>query len=350
MQPSDSELQIMKTLWAREKDGRWGISGLKALTLRSDRSKKNSESDFFKVDEQMALLTDRPRNFHAALASFGPANFLMKQSVLPVVALVDGEKFIRCIGTGFVISATGYVATACHVLLDPIERGYGKVQRLGNTVVFSDALHMGVLIPISPAYGVKGFRFFPFQQSAYWGEWRHSPLLHEPAQFATLADIAICKIAEFPNDVAHQPLMLSLNRFKVGEQAYALGYANMEDIPVTVTNGQISIPEVEWDLYMSVGEVFNVLPQNHIKKETSTPGPCFEFRAKIPGKMSGGPIFGAQGIVVRGVVSRSFSGERHAYGAMMGPIMHLPVKGKDTLKSLMESGNEGIAQIQGQDL
>jgi len=103
-------------------------------------------------------------------------------------------------------------------------------------------------------------------------------------------------------------------------------------------------------LYVSVGEVMDVFPDNHQRKHVPTPGPCFDFRARVPGKMSGGPILGGDGAVVRGVISRSFSGERHAYGAMLGPIMRLPLSGDMTLKQMMNSGNEGIAQIQGQGL
>jgi hypothetical protein len=66
--------------------------------------------------------------------------------------------------------------------------------------------------------------------------------------------------------------------------------------------------------------------------------------------MSGGPIFGAQGAVVRGVISRSYSGDLHASGAMLGPTMHVPLIEAKTLKEMMESGNEGMAKIQGQGL
>src|ERR1700737_2728112 len=104
------------------------------------------------------------------------------------------------------------------------------------------------------------------------------------------------------------------------------------------------------DLYVSVGEVMQMFPQNHFQKDVPTPGPCFDFKAKIPGKMSGGPIFGAEGSVVRGGVSRSFSGETHSYGAMLGPAMHLPLGDNMTLKKLMDSGMEGIAQVQGPGL
>ena len=95
----------------------------------------------------------------------------------------------------------------------------------------------------------------------------------------------------------------------------------------------------------------NVFPNNGGEnKEVRTPGPCFDFNAKIPGKMSGSPIFGGEGAVVRGVVSGSFSGEAHAFGAMLGPTMHLPLVGTRTLKSIMDSGSEGMAKLHGQGL
>lgn len=348
MDADDRKIKIMKTLWARREDGRWGIHNFKALALEP---KEKSEDGFFAIEGKMELLaTSPPKNIHAAFSSFGTADFLMKQSIVPVVAFVPDEKVLKCIGTAFVISCTGFLVTASHVLLDPVERGYGKATRSGKTIMFSDGFQMGVMIPVSPAYGIRGFRFFPFECSWYWGEWKDTPLFHEDEKFDTLTDIAICKIPEMPDGVAHQPLNLSLNRFKKGEKAYAVGYANMKDIPMNIEDGRLSLDAFEDEIFLSFGEILDTFPENHTKKEVPTPGPCFDFNARIPGKMSGGPIFGAEGAVVRGVVSRSFSGEKHAYGSMLGPVMQLPLRGAETLKSMMESGNEGIAKVQGTGL
>ena len=62
------------------------------------------------------------------------------------------------------------------------------------------------------------------------------------------------------------------------------------------------------------------------------------------------PYWVRMGAVIRGVVSRSFSGETHAYGSMVGPVTHLPLTSNETLKTMMDSGNEGIAKVVGQDL
>jgi hypothetical protein len=227
------------------------------------------------------LLTNTPGgNVHHAFSSFGTTDFLIKQSILPVVAWLQGDNAIRCIGTASVISCSGYLLTASHVLLDPVDSKYGKVVRKGNTLLFGDGLQMGVFIPINPAYGAPGFRFLPFEQCWFWGEWKESPLLHESDRFHYLTDIAICKIPGLPNDVAHQPLSLSLNAFKPGEKAYAFGYALMEDIPVEILRGELSVSNFIQDIYVSVGEVMSVFPENHLKREVPTPGPCFDFNAK----------------------------------------------------------------------
>jgi hypothetical protein len=137
---------------------------------------------------------------------------------------------------------------------------------------------------------------------------------------------------------------LSLKPFKRDERAIVVGYAEMNDIPIENRDGTAVVPEFEHDLYVSVGPVKDIFPDNHTRKEARTPGPCFDFLAKIPGRMSGAPIFGADGGVVRGVVSSSFSEAKHAFGAMLGPAMHLPLGNGVTLQAIMDSGNEGIAK------
>ena len=317
---------------------------MKGITLKPQ---SGSDTSYFKFVSDFSLLTNTPpRNIHDAFSAMGTTDFFLKQSILPVIACVDGEPLVRCIGTAFVISCTGYLMTACHVIVDPKERGYGKVTRAANGKMLMQGLQMGVLIPISPAYGLAGFRFFPFEESWYWGELEQSPLLYEDEKLNILTDVALCKIAEMPHGAAHQPLNLSLYPFAKGEEAYAIGYAEMDDVPLEIiNNAPVPRPFPQQELYVSVGDIMETFPENHITRAVSTPGPCFDFKARIPGKMSGGPIFGAQGAVVRGVVSRSFSGEQHAYGAMLGPTMHMPLIGTKTLKEMMDT--EGMAKIQG---
>ncbi len=144
---------------------------------------------------------------------------------------------------------------------------------------------------------------------------------------------------------------MSVNPFIEQEAAYSIGYAKMLPIPIKYDGGNISFGEFRAELFVSIGAVGEVFSQNHIDRNVSTPGPCFDFRAKIPGKMSGAPVFGGGGAVIRGVVSKSFQDERHAYGSILGPAMDLPLDGQRshsrTLRILTQQGNEGMAKVHG---
>lgn len=347
----DCHISILKSLWTRREDGRWGVHGAKGIKLTP---KAGYEPDYFPFESDVELLSNSPpKNIGDLFSSFGSTEFLLKQSILPVVVWEQGAPTIRCIGTAFVVSCTGYAITACHVLTDPRERGYGKVtlqDAAVDKIEMHDGFLMGVLMPLAPMSGLKGFRFLQFEHGWYWGKWTESPLIHQRDRFEGATDVAICKLRQNQDGSAHQPLNLSLHPFVKGEKAYAIGYAEMKDIPVEYENGQPKIADFNWELYVSVGEVIEVFPQNHLSKTIPAPGPSFDFRARILGKMSGAPIFGAQGAVVRGLVSRSFSGEKHAFGSMIGPALTLPLNDGSSLKSKMSSGNEGMAVVMGQGM
>ncbi len=353
--PIEFPIAIIKSLWARRPDGLWEISDMKGITLGSGTK---SEDHYFLLSGDIELLTNHPIGGIADVLSLvGTTDYLMQQSIVPVVAWIEGETAIRCIGTASIISCTGCLVTAAHVLLDPLEAGYGAT-RVGGQVQHREDLNFGVMIPyMAPTGGIhftKAFRFFPFQKMWTWGNWKQSPLVHEDDRWEYLTDVAVCKIQEMPNGQAHQPLNMSLNPFVPGEPAYALGYAEMPDIQIDPRTGGIADSAFRLKIYVTVGNILNTFPQNHVAREVSTPGPCFDFNARVPGKMSGAPVFGAQGAVIRGVVSRSFSGEEHAYGSMLGPAMELPmdepeVRGR-SLRTLLEDGNEGMPQVHGMGL
>lgn len=69
-------------------------------------------------------------------------------------------------------------------------------------------------------------------------------------------------------------------------------------------------PELEPQLGPEVvGKIIEFFPDNLTKREVSTPGPCFAFGARIPGGMSGGPIFNKERAYVHGVVSKGWENE-----------------------------------------
>lgn len=348
-------ISILKTLWSRSEDDQWKINKLVELQLSSGSA---DEEHFFVLQGDVQLMTNSPNSgIDDAMSMLGPPGFLMQQSIVPVVAWLEGETSIKCIGTASIISCTGYLLTAAHVLMDPFESGYGAM-RDGDQIRMYENLNFGVLIPYwAPSSGMtmrKALRFFPILQFWNWGAWKQSPLLHEDDRWEHRSDVAICKIQEMPNGRSHQPLNMSLNPFVSSEGAYALGFAEMPDLQLNQQNSALVENNPRTDIYVSVGEIIQMFPQNQIQKEVPTPGPCFDFNARIPGKMSGGPIFGARGAVIRGVVSRSFSGEDHAYGSMLGPTMHLPMGSPNntnrTLASLLNNGSEGMAKMVGTGL
>src|SRR5450755_4557542 len=95
------EISILKSIWTRRPDGRWGVHDLKGISLKR---RAGHDDDFFAIDSEMELLTSAPpTNIGDMFAAFGPTDFLVRQSILPVVALVEGSDSMRCIGTAFVV-------------------------------------------------------------------------------------------------------------------------------------------------------------------------------------------------------------------------------------------------------
>lgn len=184
----------------------------------------------------------------------------------------------------------------------------------------------------------------PFEWAVHWGREIESPLLHEKPAFKLELDIAICKVKENVVGGSYQPLNIGLHSLKLGDRAVAIGYPEMRDI--RLTGGDDYQPE----LTVSVGSVTTVYPDNVTEKKSATPGPNFEFDAKIPSGMSGSPILVGGGILTKGVVSRSLQNENHASGCLVAPLMRLPLIRGKSLLDMMRDGGEGIAQVNGPDL
>lgn len=341
-------IEILKTAWCPDGE-RWTIYAMAALPLGPVAG---ADPNYFPADSTPVLLGNPPQGLEAMdqlEASFGLSDFFVRQSIVPVVLIERGSAKIRAIGTAFFISCTGYVMTAYHVVADPIERWPTRFKRRDSVVEFSDELQMGVVVPRNPFFARDKALFFPFEHAHFWGDWVESPLLHRPDEFRPLLDIAICKVSRMPRGMAHQPLQLSRFPFALNEQAITVGYAEMQDAEFTASDPIAPRVTFSPDIFVSVGTVNQLLRDNHLLKAAPTPGPCFDYDALIPGRMSGAPIFGADGAVVRGVVSRSYSGERHATGVMLDPVLNFPLGEVGTLKAMMQRGTDGIPQVQGPD-
>src|SRR5688572_14466185 len=103
VQQNDHDISILKTIWRKDESGSWSGHDLKGLSLKP---RKGYSAEYFKIEEEMNLLTARPGKVMDSLFStFGMTEFLLRQSIVPVLAWNEGDTKARCIGTGFFISA-----------------------------------------------------------------------------------------------------------------------------------------------------------------------------------------------------------------------------------------------------
>lgn len=202
----------------------------------------------------------------------------------------------------------------------------------------------GAPIEVHPAMREANWFMCPFEWTVHWGKDVESPLLHRKPKFTPDFDIAVCKVREQSLIGPYQPLNIGLYSLKLGDRAVAIGYPQMRNI-------RSDHDDYQPELIVSVGSVTTIHHDNITEKKNATPGPNFEFDAKIPGKMSGSPILVGGGILTKGVVRRSWgSNENHASGCLIAPMMALPLVGDTSLLELMNRGTEGIAKIHGSGL
>ncbi|MBT1516249.1 trypsin-like peptidase domain-containing protein [Bradyrhizobium sp. SRL28] len=348
------DIGILKSIWRKNEAGVWAGHDLKGIDLKP---RKGFSKDYFKIENEVTLMTQSPgpimNNF---FATFGTTEFLVRQSIVPIVAWNDGDEEMRCIGTGFFISASGLLITAAHVIRDPVDENYTSVTQVTRDAKkLGDDLRFGTLLPANPALKNAPFQMHPlmreakwfmcpFEWTLHWGRDVESPLLHLAPEFKADLDIAVCKVREQPLIGPYQPLNIGRYNLKLGDRAVAIGYPEMRNI-------RFGGDDYQPELVVSVGSVTSIYPDNMTEKQNSTPGPNFEFDAKIPGKMSGSPILVGGGIITKGVVSRSLgSTENHASGCLIAPMMTLPLIDNKSLIDLMKNGNEGIANVHGAGL
>jgi Trypsin-like peptidase domain len=342
-------IAILKSIWNQDSAGVWSVHDVQTIDLKP---RKGYGADYFKIENEVNLLTQRPGAIIQNLfASFGTTEFLVRQSIVPVVAWNDGDAEMRCIGTGFFISASGLLMTAAHVMRDPVDEGYTSVMPAGEGAFrVHDSLHFGVMLPTNPAMRNAPFAIpdqlriakyivCPFEWMTHWGKNVESPLFDRKPDFRLDLDVAVCKVRHNTIGGSYQPLNIGRHGLKIGDRAVAIGYAEMKNIPFEADQ------EVEPELVVSVGKVTNIYPNNLVDKQTTTPGPCFDIDARIPGKMSGSPILVGSGILTKGVISRSWQGENFASGCLVAPIMGLKLPAGKSILELIATGNEGIADF-----
>lgn len=229
-----------------------------------------------------------------------------------------------------------------------------------DQIIQTQGLAFGVLLPNNPLFQAPGFSFYPFEWSMLMAQHRDMPFSFNGVDVKITYDIAICKVPARTNtNYPHQPLTLVQSGLigvgmRVGSVAHALGYAGMSDFEIDVNAaGQIVLAPPKFNLHGSVGKIIEFFPDNLTKRDVSTPVPCFSFGAKIPGGMSGGPIFDKEGAYVHGVVSKGWENEagpeNFSFGSMLRPSMGIPIPkmGGKSLEEMQKGQTEGIAIMRG---
>jgi S1-C subfamily serine protease len=166
------DIGILKSMWRKNEAGKWVIHDAKGINLKP---REGFSADYFKIKSELVLLTERPGAvFENIFSSFGMTEFLLRQSIVPIVSWNEGDDEIRCIGTGFFVSATGYLLTAAHVVRDPIDEKYASLTEVNEKQhKLSETLNFGVLLPNNPA--IRTAPFITLDQSIRETPWFMCP-------------------------------------------------------------------------------------------------------------------------------------------------------------------------------
>lgn len=284
-------MKMLKTFWNKRQDDVWQIIDLKGIDLRGKSS--SVEVDFFPLLDDI-VVTQTP-------SVLGTVKSIMGESIVPIIAAVEGEEQIAQPGNGFLRQLFGPAVTAAHVITDPIERKYAKPVEVDDVTWFTEKLNFGALIRVNPLFHGLGYVFYPFEWSMLLAERRESPIPFAGMDLKLTSDIAICKIAPRIDGAAHQPLTTIRPGMRgvgmnIGSPASAVGYVGMTDVDIEADADRRIAALPNFELHVSSGAVLERFPDNLVKKDVSTPGPCFSFGAKIPPGMSGAPIFDREGV------------------------------------------------------
>lgn len=101
-------LELLKLIFGKNKEGKWEIDAMTSVPLKPSGAR---EECFFSIQDDVVV---------AQPAFLGTTKYVLGQSIIPIVAHVQGERVLRCLGTGFFISCSGLLITAAHVITDPI--------------------------------------------------------------------------------------------------------------------------------------------------------------------------------------------------------------------------------------
>jgi Trypsin-like peptidase domain len=344
------ELGILKTDFGQSQGGTWEIQALTSIVLRPQVGKE--DGGFFEIRDD--IVVRQPNLLRTTTSVLG-------QSIVPVVTQVSGELLLRCLGTGFFISCSGLLITAAHVITDPITRQYGRVRELDDQTWHLGDLRLGVMIPLNPILQGQGYIYRAIEWAAFLARRTENPLPIAGVDLKLNSDTAICKVSPIADGVPHQPLAIVQSGLVgtgmgVGKRAAAIGYGEMKDIALKQESDRVVSGDFSFRLHASSGVLLERFPDNLTEKHVPAPGPCFSAALRLPGGMSGSPIFDDEGVYVHGVVSKGWIDENGVaplgYGSMIAPSLGLPIRplGNKTLLELHDSVEHGFPKLKGPGL
>ena len=125
----------------------------------------------------------------------------------------------------------------------------------------------------------------------------------------------------------------------------------MHDVELEKIQDGVLSGDFKFNLHVSTGKIIERFTDNFETKSVPTPGACFSASLKLPGGMSGSPIFDDERIYVHGVVSKGWEDENgptdFGFGSMLASSLNIPIKlmaGK-TLIDLMKTDEHGISKL-----
>jgi hypothetical protein len=341
--------ELLKLHFGKNKEGRWAIEAMTGIPLRP---RDGDGEGFFTIQDDLVA---------AQPAFLGTIKFVLGQSIVPVVAQVQGERVLRCLGTGFFISCSGLLVTAAHVITDPIERQYGGVKELDDLSWHVGDLKLGVMIPINPLLQADGYIFRDIEWAVFLGARTEHPLPIAGVNLKLTSDTAICKVSPIAEGIPHQPHLIVQSGLigkgmAVGKTATAVGYGQMQNVELARESDRVISGDFFFDLHASTGAILERFPDNLTERHVPTPGACFSAALQLPAGMSGSPIFDDEGIYVHGVVSKGWEDEsglaKLGYGSMLAHSLGLPIKplGNKSLLELHKVDDHGFPKLSGPDL
>ena len=344
-----TSIELLKVTFGKRTDGVWAIAALDSLKLKP---REPTDHGFYAIADE--IVTSNPR-------SFGSTTFHLAQSIVPIVAHVRGENILRCIGPGFFVSCTGLLVTAAHVITDPIERQYGGLTEGADLTWHARDLKLGVMIALNPMFHGKKYVFREIQWASFLAQRAESPLPITGVKLRLTSDAAICKVEQLAADTPYQPLTIVQSGLvgvgmAVGKTTTAIGYGAMRDVELEATAHQFVEGDFSFEMHASTGQIIERFPDNAITREVPTPGACFSASLRLPGGMSGSPIFDHEGVYVHGIVSRGWVDAGGiaplGFGSMLAHSMQIPIRplGNKNLLQLHGEAEHGFTRLRGPDI